>query len=581
MFINSTLIFCLIPELQEFLAGMKISGVHASPDLKELLFNLRGRSRAADLFFSAHPEDCRIEVWHDDGEDQEEHFQKTNLFRAAVGGYVQQVAQLGFDRVIRISCEKKTQFGAGDSLDLIFEMTGRYSNLILVKEDQRIVDCLRKIDVTRSSFRQILPGEAYLPLPPAKRRNPLSIDKEKFCELIQASQTTAHERLVSGFMGVDRLIADQIVNRADLDPEKRTSDFGPDEIERLWEAFSQTFAGISGHDLSVKVVVDGNGYPEAISCLDLPLIPDHQKIAFDSPNSAIRTFFSLKPEREGREKEIRRLSRIVQRGLKRLKHRAKKIEDDLAQAERSEEFKRCGELLMLNKERIKKGQSSVRLTDEFDPRRPEMDISLDPKHSATRNAQIYFKKYKKAKDALSVIKKRNSETEDQVSNLEQIRDHLDTADRSVDLETIRRSLTRLGFLKEPKPRATKGKQKEILGRTFLTKSGSEILVGRNNRENDHLTFKLARPDDLWFHAQDVPGSHVLLKRKDKKTEPSSSEIKEAAQVAAYYSKARGEKKAAVIYTQAKYVRKPKKGKPGLALVEREKGIVVQPGLPAG
>jgi predicted ribosome quality control (RQC) complex YloA/Tae2 family protein len=581
MFINSTLIFCLIPELKEILLGMKISGVHASSDLKELLFNLRGRSRGADLVFSAHSGDCRIEVWDQDQGDRKEHFQKTNLFSAAVGGYVRQVEQLGFDRAIKISCEKKTPFGAGDSFDLIFELTGRYSNLILVKEDQRIVDCLRKIDATRSSVRQILPGEAYLPLPPAKRRNPLSIDKEKFCELIQASQTTASERLVSGFMGVDRLIADQIVNRADLDPKKKTSDFAPDETERLWEALSQTFAGISGYDLSVTVVVDGNGYPQAISCLDLPLIPDHRKIAFDSLNSAIRAFFSLRLRTEKREKEIRRLSRIVQRSLKRLKHRAKKIEDDRGQAERSEEFKRCGELLMLNKEHVKKGQGSVRLTDVFDPESPEVEVPLDPKHSPTRNAQIYFKKYKKAKDALSVIEKRRSETEDQVIQLERIREQLETDDRSVDLEPIRRSLTRLGFLKEQKPRATKGKQKETLGRTFLTRSGCEILVGRNNKENDYLTFKIARPDDLWFHAQDVPGSHVLLKRKDKKTEPSSSEIREAAQVAAYYSKARRETKAAVIYTQAKYVRKPKKGKPGLALVEREKGIVVQPALPGG
>jgi predicted ribosome quality control (RQC) complex YloA/Tae2 family protein len=580
MVINSTLIFCLIPELKEFLVGMKISEVRASSDLKELLFNLRGRSRAADLFFSAHSEDCRIEVWDEDYENRREHFQKTNLFHHALGGYVRQVTQLGFDRAIGISCEKKTQFGAGEGFDLIFELTGRYSNLILVKEDQRIVDCLRKIDAARSSFRQILPGGAYLPLPSTKRRDPLSIDREKFCELVQASQGTAPERLSSGFMGLDELLARKIVFQAGVDPEKRTSDFTPSELDRLWEAFSRTFDAISNYDLSVQVVADGSGYPEAIGCLDLPFIPDDRKIGFDSLNSAIRGFFSLKFEKEKREKETRKLSRIIQRGLKRLRHRAKKIEDDRAQAGRSEEFRRCGELLTLNKDRVKKGQSSIRLTDEFDPRRPEIEMSLDPKHSATRNAQIYFKKYKKAKDALSVIEKRRSETEDRVSNLEQMAEQLETPGQNADFEAIRRSLTQLGLLKEPKTSPTRGKQKEISGRTFLTKSGCEILVGRNNKENDYLTFKLARPDDLWFHAQDVPGSHVLLRRKDKRTEPSSLEVKEAAQVAAYYSKARGEKKAAVVYTQAKYVRKPRKGKPGLALVEREKSIAVQPGLPS-
>jgi len=581
MIVNSTLIFCLIPELEDNLVGMRISGVLASSDHKELLFTLRGKSRRADLFFSAHSEDCRIEVWVDDVEDRKEQFQKTNLFSAAIGGYVRQVAQLGFDRAIRVSCEKRTQFGPGDSFDLIFELTGRYSNLILVKEDQKIVDCLRKIDATRSSFRQILPGREYLPLPPVKRRNPMSIGKDEFQGLMQASRATASERLVSGFMGMDQLLAEQVVNQAGIDPQKRTADLTTGEIERLWEAFSQTFARISGYDLSAKVLVDGDGYPQSISCLDLPLIPDDRKISFDSLNSAIRALFSLKSEREGREKEIRRLSRIVQRGLRRLKHRAKKIEDDLAQAERSEEFKRCGELLMLNKEKIKKGRSSVRLTDVFDPESPEVEVSLDPTHSATRNAQIYFKKYKKAKDALRVIEKRRSETGEQVSKLEQINKQLAVPGQDVDLEAIRRSLRKLGFLKGPKTQPTRGRQKEISGRRFLTESGCEILVGRNNKENDYITFKLARPDDLWFHAQDVPGSHVLLRRKDKRTEPSSSDIREAAQVAAYYSKARGEKKAAVVYTQAKHVRKPKKARPGLALVEREKSIVVQPALPGG
>ena len=579
MVINSTLIFCLIPELKKVLLEMKIAAIYVSPDQKEVIFNLRSRNRAADLFFSAHSDDCRIEVWEEDKEGGKEDFQKTNLFRYAVGGYVQDVAQLGFDRVIKISCEKKTQFGAGESFDLIFELTGRYGNLILVKEGQRIVDCLRKIDSARSSFRQILPGGTYLPLPSPQKRNPLSIKKEEFIELIQASHTPVNERLSSAFMGLNQFLARKIVIEAGVNLEKKTSDFTQNEIERLWESFSRTFKKITNYDLSFLVILDADDYPEAISSLDLPFIPDHQKISFESLNSTVRGFFSLRQEKETRKKEVQKLSLICRRSLKRLKARAKKIEDDRAQAERSEEFKRCGELLMLNKENVKKGLSSVRLTDVFEPESPEVEVSLDPKHSPTRNAQIYFKKYKKAKDALSIIEKRRSETENRITRLERIGEQLESHDENVDLEAIRRSLTQLGFLKEPKPRAAKGKQKEFSGRTFLTKSGCEILVGRNNKENDYLTFRFARPDDLWFHAQDVPGSHVLLRKKEKKTEPSQSDIRESAQVAAYFSKARGEKKAAVIYTQAKYVRKPKRGKPGLALVEREKSIVVQPGLP--
>jgi len=580
MIINSTLIFCLIPELKDALLGLRIAKVLISSDQKEPLFCLRGRNKEITLYFSAHSENCRIELWEkEEKEGRQEDYQKTNLFGFATGGYVQKIEQVDFDRVIRISCEKRTQFGPGESFSLIFELTGRYSNVILVKQDEMIVDCLRKIDATRNRLRQILPGEKYLPPPPPKRRNPFSIKKEELEKLIKTSDQPAFEWLISGFMGVDEFLSRKIIIESGLDQEKKTSHLTQEEIELLWRAFSQTSEEISSYNLTFQIVIDTEGDPKAISCVNLPFVPDDQKIYCDRLNSAIKRFFSVKLEREKRKKEVYRLSMVIQRALKKLRGRAKKIEDDLGQAERFEQYKRFGELLMMNKETIKKGQTLVKLTDIFNSAHPIMEITLDPKLNAIRNAQSYFKKYKKAKDALSIIKKRSSETKHQIVHLKEISGQLEKQDEKVDLEEIRQSLTRLGFLREPKSQVRIKKEKRFSFRTFLTESGSEILVGRNNKENDHLTFRFARPNDVWFHAQDVPGSHVLLRRKDKKKEPSSVEIKEAAKVAAYFSKAKGEKRAEVIYTQAKYVRKPKRGKPGLALVEREKTIIVKPELP--
>jgi len=580
MIINSTLIFCFIPELNEALLGLRIAKILISSDQKELLFSLRGRGKQSVLYFSAHPENCRMEIWEKDEEEEgKRDYQKTNLFWFATGGYVRKIEQSDFDRVIKISCEKKTQFGAGESFALIFELTGRNSNVILVKQDEMIVDCLKKIDSTKNRLRQILPGEKYLRPPPPKKKNPFPIKKEKSGKLIPAGDKPALEWLISGFMGVDEFLAQKIVTQSGLDPKKKTSELSQDEIERLWKAFSQTFEQISNYDLTFLIVSNRDGDPTTISCVDLPFIPDDQKIYCQSLNSAIKSFFSDKLEREKRKKEICRLSVVIQRALKKLKEKAKKIEDDLKQAERFEQYRRFGELLMMNKQDIKKGQTSVKLTDLFDPAHPIIEIPLDPKFTAVRNAQSYFKKHKKAKDALRIIKKRRSETEDRIAQLENIFRQLEKKEERVDLEETRRNLNRMGFLKEPKSQTGRRKEKGGSFRTFLTEEGSEILVGRNNKENDYLTFKFARPDDLWFHAQDVPGSHVLLRRRDRKNEPSFSEIKQAAKVAAYFSKARRENKATVIYTRAKYVRKPKRGKPGLALVEREKTILVQPGLP--
>jgi predicted ribosome quality control (RQC) complex YloA/Tae2 family protein len=585
MLVNSTIVFCLIPELQETLLGCRISDLLISPDQKQILFLLRGREGKVGLYFSAHPENYRMEIWDREKiEQQAKGLQKTNLFWYTLGGYIHQVEQTDFDRIIKFSCEKKTPFGPGERYHLIFELTGRNSNVILVKLDGNIVDCLRKIDATKSRLRQVLPGEKYLPPPSPKKRNPLAVEKAEFSNSISSSEKSVIDWLLSTFLGIDRFLGENLLNKSQVDPEGKGSELSPEEIERLWQVFRQIFDRISNGKFRFMVITDTEkNIPLAISCVRLKLAPDERSILCSSMSEVIGVFFSRKLQREKRQKELHRLSKLVRRHLKRLLQRAKKIQDDLTQAERFEEFKRFGELLMINKEKIKKGQESAKLADVFESQHPHIEIPLDPKLSPISNAQRYFKKYKKAKEALKIIQKRDSETKDKVTHLEQISKRLEASPEEKDFEEIRRDLIQLGLLSRSTIEESKSfrklKQKKPQFRTFVTESGAEILVGRNNRENDYLTFKFARPDDLWFHTQDVPGSHVLLKRKDKRAESTPEQIRQAARIAAYYSKARGEKKAPVVYTQAKYVRKPKKAKPGLALVEREKTILVEPGLP--
>jgi predicted ribosome quality control (RQC) complex YloA/Tae2 family protein len=581
MVINSTLISCLIPELKEALVGLRVREIFVSADQKELLFCLRDKNKETSFFFCAHSLDCRIEIWvKEETEKRKENFQKTNLFGFALGGYVQKIEQVDFDRLIKISCERKSQFGTGEPFDLIFELTGRNSNVVLVKKDEMIVDCLRKIGITQNRFRQILPGIKYALPPTPTKRNPFTASKEEFVKLIRTGDQYISEWLNSHFAGVDRLFTQKIIIESGLDLGKKISQITEEEFGLLYKTFSQTFEKISKHNFAFQIINDRNGDPKAISCVDLPFIQNDQKIHSPSLNFAIKSFFSGKLEREKRKREVHKLSSVVYRTLEKLKKRGKKIEEDFKQAERFEEYKRFGELLMMNKETIRKGATSVRLIDVFDPAHPMREIPLDSRLSAIRNAQVYFKKYKKAKDALSIIKKRKSETEDQIAHLEEIYTQLLMPVEKINLEEQRQILIRLGLFRQTKSQTKRMKKREFSPRRFITKNGWEILVGRNNKENDYLTFKFAHPDDLWFHAQDVPGSHVLLRKKDKRSEPSSVEIRQAAKAAAYFSKARKEKRASVIYTQAKYLRKPKKAKPGLVLVGKEKSILVEPGLPA-
>jgi predicted ribosome quality control (RQC) complex YloA/Tae2 family protein len=581
MIINSTLVFCFVPELEEAFKGSKITQILLSSDRKQLLLVTRSKENEASLFFCAHPQDYRIEIL--DGNEtktKRADYEKTNLFSYAVGAYVEGVEQVDFDRVIRISCLRKSQLGPNIEFDLVLELTGRNANLILVRKDGLIIDCLRKVDLTQNRFRQVLPGEKYAPPPPPKKKNPFHIENDEFVKLIKTHDLPVSELLTTHFVGLDELSAKKIMFEASVSPTEKTGNLNEQEIEALWRTFHQTFEEIAGHKFSFQVVADEDGKAMGISCVSLPFLEDRRKISCQSLNSAVKKFFPQKREEEQKKVKLKRFSGIARGAQKRLERRKGKIEEDLEQAEKFEQYKRFGDLLMMSKDRMKRGQESVKLTNIFDPQQNLVDIRLNPKLSPIHNAQAYFKKYKKAKDSLAVMRKRKAETEKEIAQLQKISEKLSEEGKEQRLPEIGKELVSLGLLKEKKAPGKKRKdKKEFSPRTFVSKNGSEILVGRNNKENDYLTFRFARPDDLWFHAQDVPGSHVILRRKEKKKEPSHTDIREAAQVAAHFSKARGEKKAPVIYTQAKYVKKPKKGKPGLALVDREKTILVEPGLP--
>jgi predicted ribosome quality control (RQC) complex YloA/Tae2 family protein len=581
MIINSTLVFCQVPELEEAFKGNKIVQIFQSPDKKELILVTRSRKKEASLFFCAHAENYRIEIL-DEGEweTKKPNYQKTNLFSYAMGGHIQEIRQVDFDRVIKISCLRKSQLGRSIEFDLIFELTGRNSNLILVRKDGLIIDCLRKIDSTRNRFRQVLPGERYIPPPPPLAgKNPFQVQEEKFVGLLRSRDLPVSKLLISHFIGVNQLLAEKIIFETNIPIQVKTTDLSEENIEHLWKNFTRTFQQIAEHKLTFQIVINQRRKPEGISCVDLPFLKDDQKISCESLNSAIKEFFSQKLEGQEKETELKRLFEVSLKAQKRLKIKKEKVEVDLNQAEKFEQYKKFGDLLVMNKDSIRKGEESVTLLDIFDPQQSLVEIPLSAERSPIQNAQAYFKKYKKAKDALVMMKKRQAETQKEIVKVEKILEKLEGETKELDLEEIEEELISLGFLKEKKiPEKRKGGKKEFSPRRFVTKDGSEILIGRNNKENDYLTFKFAHPGDLWFHAQDVPGSHVVLRRKEKKKEPLHSDIKEAAQVAAYFSKARGARKVPVIYTFAKYVRKPKKGKPGLALVEREKTILVEPKL---
>ena len=586
MVISSIYIFCLIQELRQNLLGKKITRILLSENKKDVLFLTQDKKERNAFLFCSHPDFFRIEIL-DEKEIQSpdayaslrKDFAPTNLFKQAEFSLIQKIEQMDFDRIIKIFCIKRTE-----EIELILELTGRNSNLILKRfKDNLILNCLKKIDPQKSRYRQIEVGLKYKPPPPHKKKNPFELEKEGFFKLLkEKKENNILFFLINNFNGIDLNLAKKLSFDSSIKFESKIKDLTSELKSFLWENFKKIIKEISNYKISPQIILDKNKNPLSLSLFDLPFVPDQKKIRFSKLNLAIKKFFFLKIEKEKLKEQKKYLSTIIQKNISKLKKREKNLKKDLKEAENYEQYKKFGDLLLFYKNQIKKGKEKVILKDIFEEGQREVEIKLNPILSPLRNAQAYFKKYKKLKQGQKIIKKRKEKTRKEVLILEKLLFDLNKKEKLSEMEEIIKMLLRLGLIrkkeiiKKKKKKKTPSLDLRYSPREFLTSDGLKVLVGKNNKENDYLTFHLAKSYDLWFHAQDVSGSHVVLKKQQKDKSPSKSSITEAAKIAAYFSRAKKSSKVPVIFTLVKYVKKPKGAKPGLVFVQKEKTIIVSP-----
>jgi len=295
------------------------------------------------------------------------------------------------------------------------------------------------------------------------------------------------------------------------------------------------------------------------------------KVVFDNPSSAVEYYFSHKASSNRIRQKSTDLMRTLTSSLDKLYLKKQRLSEDLLAAENAEPYRIYGELLTANLHKISQGAPTVTVLNYYDD--TEVEISLDPRFSPSRNAQRYFKKYSKAKTAVREKKIQLEEANHSIGYLESVLAYVENADTLEEIEEIRQELTEGGYLRRRKSGYRLCKSK-LQPRAFTTSDGSRILIGRNNKENDQLTLKTADKKDLWFHTKDVPGSHVILSAQGKK--PSDEAMTEAASLAAYYSKARNSSNVAVDYTLVRHVKKPSGAKPGMVIYTDHKTLYVDP-----
>ena len=477
------------------------------------------------------------------------------------GAKIVKAEQLGFDRIAVFTVSCYDEMGFPTTKKIICEIMGKYANLIVTDADGKILTALKVIDFAASTVRQVLPGLKYQIPAQADKLSPLTIDREAFFRHLEAfnPERTAEKFITTTYSGIATQIAHELVYRATGHIDTPVLDI---DRERFYSVFLDWQKLLIEERYTPTVVIDASGKPVDYSYMDISYLGDAVTVkTFDRISDLFDMYFAKRDRLEKIHQRGHDLVTLLNNAVSRTERKLAIQRESLIDSERGEEYRRKGDLIIANIYRLKKGMTSFVTQDYYDESCPEVEIELDTRLTPADNAQRFYKLYNKAKVAKEVLTKQIAIWEAELVYLESVRTFLSKAETEEDLVEIRDELYRSGYaskMKGYKP------PKQIKSRPmrFTTSGGYELLVGRNNVQNDHLTFKIAAKDDIWFHTKDIPGSHVIMVTGGE--EPSERDYTEAASIAAYYSKAGGDL-VAVDYTKVKNIKKPQGSKPGFVI----------------
>ena len=549
----------MVRELQDRILLGKIEKVY-QPEADELVFHIHTKNGNVKLLASAGSAHARVCFITENPVNPPAPLAFCMLLRKHLqGGRITEITQKDSERIIEISLETLNELGFTISKKLIFEIMGKHSNIVLVDiASGKIIDSIKRVSFDVNRVRQILPGMIYQ-YPPAQ-------DKIPFLE-ISAEQLEAlpadGKAILRSVGGIAPAFAEELALRAGVQRSGYLSDVLA-AIESPNHADARVYLDESGAPIDF--------YPVALSELEESCTVRH----FDDLSSAMEFYFGKKESsNQGRQKS-HDLIRAVNALLDKMYLKKKRLSEDLLKAENSEDLRLYGELLTANIHLIQPGMKSVEVTNYYDG--STLTIPLDVKLSPSKNAQHYFKKYGKSKTAIKEKQIQLDENEAEIKYLESVLSFLENTDDVVEIESIRAELVETGYVRRRRQAGGfKEKKYKPAPYRYTLSNGMSVLVGRNNKENDILTFKTAGNKDLWLHTKDIPGSHVIVQSGG--IELDEEAVWEAAAIAAYHSKARTSENVPVDYVQIKYVKKPAGAKPGMVIFTNNRTVYVNPAVP--
>ncbi|MFT0800685.1 NFACT RNA binding domain-containing protein [Bacillus swezeyi] len=549
----------MIEELNKTIQGGRIAKIH-QPFKHELVFHIRANGRNVKLLLSAHPSYARVHLTNETYDNPSTPPMFCMLLRKHLeGGFIEHIEQIGMDRMMVFHIRSRNEIGDTLIRKLFVEIMGRHSNIVLTDgEKDVIIDSLKHLSPSVNSYRTVLPGYDYI-LPPAQNKiSPLEAEKEDILRHLNFQEGKLDRQIVDTFSGVSPLFAKEALHRAGL--ANRAT---------LPNGLMEMFAAVKQRRFAPQLVTQGG--KEYFYLLDLTHLKGDKRM-FETLSGLLDRFYFGKAERDRVKQQAHDLERFVINEKKKNENKIKKLEKTLAHSEHAKEYQLYGELLTANLYQLKKGDKSAKVINYYDENGGEITIPLNPNKTPSENAQSYFTKYQKAKNSVEIVKEQIRLAEEEIAYFDQLIQQLSSASPK-DLNEIREELAEGKYLRAKQPQGQKKQKKQAPSlETYESSTGETILVGKNNKQNEYLTMKHAARDDIWLHTKDIPGSHVVIKT----SEPDEKTILEAAQIAAYYSKAKNSASVPVDYTKIRYVKKPNGAKPGFVTYDRQQTVFVTP-----
>lgn len=484
------------------------------------------------------------------------------LLRKHLGGAkVLGFEQIGLERVIQIRFENLNELGDVVQKSLMVEIMGKHSNIILVDEKNCIVDSIKHVNGMLSSVREVLPGREYFIPNTRNKRNPYEVTTKDWNEDIFLKPTTVAKAIYGSLTGFSATMSQEIAYRSRLDGDAPVASLNGNDKSALMTHFRDVMRCLQERQFEPCILFRG-AEPVEFGALPLTMYADCECRHYSSMSQVIETFYGEK-ELVGRIRQksadLRKaVTTILERNYKKLDIQRKQIQD----TEKKDRFKVYGELLNTYGYQLQSGDTSLTCINYYN--NEEITIPVDGTMNATENANKYFAKYNKMKRTLEAVTEQMKENQETVEHLESILTELDIARKEEDLAVIRQELADCGYMKR---KSAGGKKNHKIPKSkpmhFISSDGYDIYVGKNNYQNDELTFKIATGNDWWFHAKNMPGSHVILRTKGE--EPPVRAFEEAASLAAYFSKGKKAEKVEIDYTQKKNIKKPGGSKPGFVV----------------